>query len=759
MTSSISVKRAPPPDVSKVIKQRGIGVLVSLMVGLLTGFSAVAEEPVSAAPINRPRIGLVLSGGGARGIAHVGVLKVLEELHIPVDAIAGTSMGALVGGLYASGMPASEIERLINSLDWQAAFRDRPSRTMLGFRRKQDDRNFLVRYSLGIGKDGLELPTGLIQGQNQTQILRSATLSVAGISRFDQLPIPFCAIATDLESGSEVVMDSGDLVTAMRASMSAPGVFTPVEFNGRLLVDGGLVNNLPIDIARQMNVDVLIVVDVSTPLYTRDELTSPLAVTNQSAAIMVRNRTGEKRRGLHGDDLLIEPQLGTMSPGDFSRVAKALLAGELAARSSKEKLNKLAINSDDYESHVLMRAPRHTESPNIDFIQTDRDSSRYADAVNAVVGGLRGKPLNRALINEGLASLYALDLFETIDYKLINHGESNGLEFHLEPKSWGPDYVRVGINLEDDFAGNSRYNLAGRLIMTDLNALGAEWLTDIQIGNRPRFATEFLQPLSWTQPFFVAPRMEYELHTVPMLRDDTTLAQYRVRNSLAGVDVGRELSSWGELRVGLQRGSGSSEVLVGDPLLPTTHYGTGGYVARFAYDTLDNVFFPRHGQQFTVQWNGERRALGSDYDSNKVFTEWQYAKSFDRYTMVLSVDAGSSLSDHTPAQDYFTLGGFLNLSGLTAGSLAGPHYAVGRFIYFRQIGRGGSGVLELPAYAGISIEAGNVWNKRSDADFAGLHHDASLFFGADSPLGPVYLAAGVDDRRRTAFYLFLGRSF
>ncbi len=747
------------PHGCNAIKNRNIGMVRSVLMALLLAFPVLAQAALSEPTVQRPRVGLVLSGGGARGFAHVGVLKVLEQLNIPVDAIAGTSMGALVGGLYASGMTASEIESLINSLDWQAAFRDRPSRATLGFRRKQDDRNFLVRYSLGVGGDGLELPTGLIQGQNQTQLLRGATMKVSDIARFDELPIPFRAVATDLESGAEVVIDAGDLVTAMRASMSAPGIFTPVELNGRLLVDGGLVNNLPIDIARQMNVDVLIVVDVSFPLYDRDELTSPLSVTNQSAAIMVRNRTLEKRLQLHEGDLLIEPQLGTMSSADFSRTAKALASGEAATLLLKDKLMKLALTEVEYQQDIAAHTPKKLQSPKIDFIQTDASSARYTEAVEAVVGKIRGQSLDRASINDALASLYALDLFETIDYKLLSREGLQGLEFHLQPKSWGPDYIRVGINLEDDFAGNSRYNLAGRLIMTDVNALGAEWLTDVQIGDRPRFATEFFQPISWHQPFFVAPHFEYEVHSVPVLQEDRTVAQYRVRNSSIGFDIGRELSSWGEVRAGVQRGSGSSEVLVGDPLLPKTHFATGGYFARFAYDTLDNVFFPRHGHQLTVLWNGERRALGADYDSNKLFTQWQYAKTFDRYSMVLALDAGSSFSDQTPTQDYFTLGGFLNLSGLTAGSIAGPHYALGRFIYFRQIGRGGGGVLELPAYAGISLEAGNVWSKRSEARFNSLRHDASLFFGVDSPLGPVYLAAGVDDRHQTAFYLFLGRSF
>lgn len=718
---------------------------------------AHADEPIAVQ--SRPRIGLVLSGGGARGAAHVGVLKVLDEMHIPIDAIAGTSMGAVVGGLYASGMPATDIEKLMTSLDWQDAFRDRPPRAALGFRRKQDDSNFLVRYALGVSRSGFKLPTGLVQGQKLTQVLRAATLSVADITDFNRLPIRFSAVATDLESGQEVVLKQGDLVTAMRASMSAPAVFTPVERDGHLLVDGGLVNNLPVDIARQMNVDVLIVVDVSFPLFGVRELTSPLAVTNQSIAIMVRRHTLEQRATLTSRDIVVEPALGTMSSSEFGRVPQALQAGEAAAQGLRDRLASLALDETAYRTYLAARESHQAAPPRIDFIETDASSSRYSRVVNSLVGNLDGHTLDRNQLNDDLARLYALDLFESIDYNLVQHDGETGLDLHLKRKSWGPNYVRVGINLEDDFAGNSRYNAAARLIMTELDSLGAEWLTDLQIGDQPRFATEFYQPLSASSRYFIDPHGEIGARSLQVLDDNHRIAEYRVRSSLLGLDVGKELSNWGEMRIGIQRGDGTSHVLIGDPTLPSEHYSSGGYFARFSYDTLDSVFFPRRGQQFTFQFNAERTAVGADRDYNKASAQWLLANTVGRYTLVVSAGWGSTLNANTAPHDYFTLGGFLNLSGLTTDSLSGPHYGIARVMYYRQIGRGGTGVLELPAYAGISIEVGNTWQSRSDISFASLHHDGSLFFGADTPLGPLYLAAGVDDRSKTAFYLFLGRSF
>jgi NTE family protein len=745
------------------------GLLASICLYVtLTSSGLRAQESATSEIRPRPRIGLVLSGGGARGTAHVGVLKVLDEMHIPIDAIAGTSMGAVVGGLYASGMSAKDIEKLTSSLDWQDAFRDRPPRRAFGYRRKQDDSNFLVHYSMGISSDGFNMPLGLVQGQKLTQILRSSTVGVANIKNFDHLPIAYRAVATDLETGEGVILDSGDLVTAMRASMSAPGVFEPVEVNGRLLVDGGLYNNLPVDIARQMNVDILIVVDVTFPLYPRNELTSPLAASNQAVSILIRRRTLEQRASVGENDVLITPDLGSMSAVDFGRVAQAMSKGEQAARKLQDKLSALSVSQEDYSRYLASREAQQEVTPKIDFISTDAASKRYAKVVSLATNNLAGRPLDFITLNNDLASLYALDVFESIDYNIVHRGDQTGLVFHLKRKSWGPNYVRVGINLEDDFSGNTKYNFAARLIMAELNSLGAEWLTDFQIGDHPRILTEFYQPLNVRNRYFVAPRFEFGTRSLQILDSNNKhVAEYRVRATKGNLDFGREFSDWGEIRAGLFRGKGTSILNIGDPLAlaasdslrPPEHFDIGGYFARFSYDTLDSVYFPRQGAQVVVQLDADRIRMGADHNLNKISTQWQLANSFGRHIIVLSAAAGSTLSAKSSPDDYFTLGGFLNLSGVTTDSLSGPHYGIARIVYYRQIGRGGTGVLELPAYAGVSFEVGNTWTRRTDASFSSLRHDYSLFFGADTPLGPLYLAGGYDDRHQTAFYLFLGRSF
>jgi NTE family protein len=737
--------------------------LFAMFIALVLGASSISPVLAEAAEQARPRVGLVLSGGGARGAAHVGVLKVLDEMRIPIDAIAGTSMGAVVGGLYASGMPMEDIEKLLRSVNWEDAFKDRPPREELGFRRKQDDREFLVRYALGVTDKGFVLPRGLVQGQKLEQVLRSASLPVAAVQSFDRLPIPFRAVATDLETGEAVVMDSGDLVTAMRASMSAPGVFAPVQRDGKLLVDGGITENLPVEIARAMKVDVLIVVDVSFPLYASEELTSPIEVTNQAFAILIRGRTRQQRALLGPNDIVIEPPLGRFPSADFTRVPQALGAGERGAREQTASLTKLALSPDDYVRYLATRNPRDASLPTIEFVRADPRSMEYDALVKATMNNLIGKPMDADLVRNRLSSLYALDRFESIDYNLIEEGGRAGLELDLKRKSWGPNYVRFGLNLEDNFEGTSRYNAALRFIATELNPLGAEWLTDIQIGDNPKLFTELYQPLSLASRYFIAPSIDFEERSVFQLGGDRQdlLAEYRVRTLQGGLDVGREISNWGEVRFGMRRGTGRSRVLIGDPTLPVNEFDRGGYFARFSYDRLDSIFFPRHGQQFEFQWRGERENLGSEENLNAFDTSWLVARSFDRHTFIFWLEGGTTRdAEFARPENFYSLGGFLNLSGLPPGYLAGPHYGIGRLIYQRRVGRGGAGVLDFPAYAGLSFEAGNTWLDSSDVRLGDLRKNFSVFFGVDSPLGPVYLATGYDaEEHEKAFYLFLGRTF
>jgi NTE family protein len=727
--------------------------------------SAEAANSAHAAQV-RPRICLVLSGGGARGMAHIGVLKVLEEMKVPIDCIAGTSMGAVVGGLYASGMTAAQIESTMRSVDWQEAFRDAPPRRDLGFRRKQDDRNFLVRLPLGLKHGQILLPKGFIQGQKLQETLRQLTLPFSNSTDFDLLPTPFRAVATDLLTGNAVLLDKGDLSIAMRASISAPGLFAPVETQGLVLVDGGLAENLPIDVARQMHADILIVSDVSFPLQSRAALDSALSISNQMLAILVRKDADRQRATLTPSDILIAPILGTTSSTDFTAAAGTITAGENAARAMMAQLDGFRVGEAAYRDYLARRASREPGLPAIKFVRVDEQSKRYEKTILAEMEPLVGKPLNVDAVGERITELYGLGNFETLDYALVSKGEGNeeesGLEVRARRKSWGPNYVRFGLNLEDDFQGNSRYNAAARFILTELDNLGAELITDVQIGSDPKVAAEFYQPLNATRTWFVAPSVRVEARDLFIYDKDVEVAEYRDREAEADFDIGRNLGNWGEIRAGFHRANGATRVRLGDPNLVQQQYNNGEFFFKFSYDRLDNLHFPRDGQTFSFQWDANRTDLGGDTAFDKIQADWLIARSAGRNTVLLWASAGSVVGgriDPLVLPDQFSLGGFFNLSGLAPTSLFGPNYAIARAIYFRKIGRGGEGFFEFPAYIGMSLEAGNTWETRSAMSFGSTHKDASLFLAFDTYLGPVYLGSGYDTAGHSAYYLFLGRTF
>jgi NTE family protein len=722
--------------------------------------------PATEAAQVRPRICLVLSGGGARGMAHIGVLKVLEELKVPIDCIAGTSMGAVVGGLYASGMTAAQIDATMRSVDWQEAFRDAPPRRDLAFRRKQDDRNFLVRLPLGLKHGKILLPKGFIQGQKLQETLRQLTLPFSNSTDFDSLPTPFRAVATDLETGNAVLLDKGDLSIAMRASISAPGLFAPVETQGRLLVDGGLAENLPIEVARQMHADILIVSDVSFPLQPRSALDSALSISNQMLAILVRKDTDRQRATLSTSDILIEPILGSTSSTDFTAAGSSIAAGEKAARGVLARLDALGVGDVAYNDYLVRRAAHEPGLPAIKFVRVDEQSKRYEKTIMAEMQPLVGKPLNVDALGERITELYGLGNFETLDYALVDQGQGadaeSGIEIRARRKSWGPTYVRFGLDLEDNFQGSSRYNAAARFILTELDNLGGELVTDVQIGSDPKVASEFYQPLNATRTWFIAPSLRIEARDLQIYDRDREIADYRDREAEAAFDIGRTLGNWGEIRAGYHRTNGATRVRLGDPNLVEPQYNNGELFVKFSYDRLDNLHFPREGSQFTFQWDANRTDLGGESAFDKVQADWLMARSLGRNTLLLWASAGSVVSgtiEPTAVPNLFSLGGFFNLSGLAPNSLFGPDYAIARAIYFRKIGRGGEGFFEFPAYIGMSLEMGNTWKTRGDMSFGSAHKDASLFLAFDTFLGPVYLGSGYDTAGHSAYYLFLGRTF
>lgn len=731
------------------------GVCLAVAACLLQEASAETIETVEDVK-PRPRIGLVLGGGGARGAAHIGVLKELERLRIPVDAIAGTSMGAIIGGLYATGVNAEDLEELVSSLDWNAALSDTAAREHRSFRRKQDEREFPINFELGLRGTDLLLPKGVIQGQKLDLLLRKLTLHASHITDFDDFPIPFRAIASDIVAGEAVVMDSGDLAMAVRASMSVPGVFAPARLDGRLLVDGGLIGNLPIDVMQEMDVDIIIAVDVEFPLYKAEELESVLTISEQMLTILIRKETLRQIDTLAETDILIRPKLGIYASANFGDISETIQPGQQAALDQAARLQQLSLPEADWAPYLARRTLRLNKNDKLAFVRVVHDGKLAAEVLESRLSVHAGDKINADILAQNANRLYGLQLYEQVDYRLVHEDAGTGVEYRAVAKSWGPNFLQFGVSIENDFEGSTEFNLAARLTKAGLNKLGAEWRTDLQLGTDPALLTEFYQPLSFDSRLFVAPRLEIRQSNLDAFSMDDTIARYRVSEGDLSLDFGRELGTVGEFRFGVYRGIGEARVKVGDPALPNFDFETGGAFARLRFDSVDNSHFPRSGMLADINWNLSRPSLGADYNFDTIEGEFSQTWSRGKSSLQLGLGYATTLSSDNTVQDFFPMGGFLRLSGLERGEISGPHAALARLVYYRQVGDTTGDLFETPIYLGFSAEAGNVWQTREEIGFDTMQINGSVFVGLDSYFGPVYLAAGFAENGQTNFYLFVG---
>ncbi len=727
--------------------------ILFIAVFLIGAAMASAAPPV--ADQDGPKIGLVLGGGGARGAAHIGVLRELEKLRVPIHAIAGTSMGAIVGGLYASGMTPAELEELVVSLDWKDSFHDATSREHMLFRRKQDDEDFPIRFEMGLRDGNLLLPEGLISGQKLSWILRENTLHVANISDFDELPTPFRAVASDIETGEAHVMSHGDLVLAMRASMSAPGIFSPVHADGRKLVDGGLTGNVPVNAVRDMDVDIVIAVDVEFPLYEPDQLDSALSITGQMLTILIRKETLRQLEDLSDVDILIRPDLGDFGSTEFENIVETVEPGAAATNAQRERLSNLSIDSESYAAYQAARTIANPRAQRISFVRIRDSGPLSKHFLESHINVQAGDSIDPEKFADDASRLFGLGLYEKVGYRLVTEGGETGVEFETVPKSWGPNILQFGLSYEDDFEGSTAFNVSARLTKTGLNSYGAEWRTDAQLGTDPFLFTEFYQPGSADSRFFIAPRATLEQRNFNSFTGNDAVARYRLSEAEVGLDFGRQLGRWGEFRFGLQRGVGDARVKVGDPSLSNFDFDSGGIFARFRVDTLDDAQIPLHGTRVDLIWNGSRPGLGADEHLDTIETELTTVHTSGRNTFLFGLNYATTFDSDFTIQEFFPLGGFLRLSGLERGEISGPHAGVARLVYYRRSGDTGS-LLEMPLYFGASLEAGNAWQSRSDISFDSLIINGSLFAGLDTFLGPLFVGAGYSEGGESSFYLFLG---
>ncbi len=722
-----------------------------LIVALGLGFVTEQAQAEQA----RPKIGLVLAGGGAKGAAHVGVLKVLEEMRIPIDYVVGTSMGSIVGGLYASGMTPHDIERAIKEIDWNDLFVDAPDRADRSFRRKSDDALYLFKAKPGFSDGKIKLPLAYIQGQKFDLHLNRLTQHVVTVNDFDKLPIPFRAVAADLETGSEVVLKSGSLARSIRASMAVPGAFDPVELDGRLLVDGGIANNIPVSVAREMGADVLIVSELGTAMLTREEIASGLDVAAQMVNFLFVINSRQQLKTLTPRDVRISVELGEIGAGSFDRVRETIPLGEQAARNATESLSRYSLAGQNYLAHVAARKSVRNGPPRIDFVRIENQSGVSDEVIAHHLSAKTGEPLDVAKLERDIQQIYGLEIFESVRYEVVEEDGRSGLVVRTRAKPWGPGYLQTGLITSSNFEGDAAFRLGVTYTRTALNSLNGEWRTGLQIGDEPAIFTELFQPLDPGARYFGFGRVSHQTRNVNTFDSDGNKTE-QMHASGPGMEVGlgRQLGTWGEVRLGYLRRTGNIEVGTGTPA-PSQDFDIGEVYLRLSDDKLDSLYFPRTGHLVRAEWRTSRSGFGADADFDQANAGFLLARTWGRHTLLGGLNVNATVTGTAPVQSLNRLGGFLRLSGSEEDRLTGQQAAVARVVYLRRI----NDIQQLKAYAGASVEAGNVWQKTRDIGRGSNILAGSVFIGADTPVGPLYLAYGRNSTGEGSLYLYLGPLF
>lgn len=734
--------------------KRTAAALIGAALTLACVAAAAADAPAPAGAA-RPRIGLALSGGGARGIAHVGVLKVLDELRVPISCVTGTSMGAIVGATFAAGTPPARLQELVLDADWTEIFRDQPPRAEISIRRKAEDFKTLFAPEFGVRDGGLALPKGVIAGVSIEGFFRVLTQPAAGITDFNKLPIPFVAMATDIENGASIALDHGSLAQAIRASMSVPGAIAPVEIDGRLLVDGGIANNLPIDEARKLCADVVIAVNISTPPLERKDITSALSVTLQLINFLGKSTVERQLASLGPGDVLIAPDLGTISAASFSRSVDAIRVGEEAARKVAPLLARYSLPPAEYAALRDRQVAKSAELGMVAEIRFEGLERTNPEVLRGLVQSQLNEPLTEEKVSADLRRIFGRGDFEGVSYRIVGDTGPRTMVITPREKSWGPDFLRFGLGLRSDFQGDDSFNVLVQYRKTWINRLGGELLVEGQVGNDTHLYGEFYQPLHEPGVWFAVPYAAVGQTTRGVYLGDDRVADYLVGSVRGGVDLGATFGTRSVARAGLQWTRVNARVETGSPVLPSVRETTAGVRASYSVDQLDQAWFSRDGYASVASLYAATKGLGSALDYQVLAAEGRYVRSWGPHTLNFSVSGGTDFDSGMPAYESFTLGGPLRLSAFRINQFAGREFALARVMYYRRI-FALPDILGSGVFAGASAEVGTMRDRFDGLPSPGTLYSGSMFLGAATFAGPAYLGAGIGNDGAFSLYLLLG---
>lgn len=702
-------------------------------------------------------VGVVLGGGGARGFAHLGVLRELQRLHVPIRCIAGTSAGALVGGMYANGLDLDEMAADFRDANWDQMLSGRLPRTDIPYDKKRDDYKNYLDVTFGLQNGQLRVPRSAINSQQIEMFIRKLTHD-RQLDSFERLPIPFRAIATDLANGEAVVFDKGSLAEALRASMAVPGLFDLVETQGRLLVDGGLARNLPIQDARQC-ASHLIVVDVGTPPLTKDQINNLFDVVAQTSNLMVSRNVKEQMALLQEGDVLIRPDLNGYSAASFGDNQAIIQRGTAAALAQAKELERFAISPERYaEWRKRLQLPPY---PVVDDIQVKSDGHFVnTDGLAKSIASLKGGEAVGE-VREKLRDVFAMGDYDQLSYVIDSSNGRNVMTVMPLERSIGPNTVHFGLSLNSSTPGDSNFSFLASHQRNWLNPAGGSWRNEMAIGNDKLLKTELYQPWSYDSPLFAAVSVSY--HQQPLsFYDDNHIKYAEVSNDVTSfnADVGTVLGRYGEFRVGLFDSRVESYLSEGTfALLPNTvTHSYAGVSSRFVIDQFDNPRWPRSGYFMNTVLTSSLPAMGSYTASRDYNAIVEGVKTFGDTTFRLTGKV-CGIVDRQP-DDYRleSLGGFLNLTGYQAGELLGNKVALSRLmVYWRASSL--PSVLGSGLYAGVSGEVGRVWDNPFDGSTTQWIPAGSVFLAADTILGPFFLGVGNAKNGKLSGYLYLGADY
>jgi NTE family protein len=710
----------------------------------------------SARPAHRPKVALVLSGGGAMGIAHVGAILELERLGIRPDFVVGTSMGSIVGGLYASGMTGPELEHAVESMNWDAIFDTTPPRHGLTYRQKEQEADFPVKPSVGVVRGRPTVPAALVSDANLLLQLRRLLGTRAAVPTFDDLPIPFRAVATDIETGQKVVLDRGDLAYAMRASMSVPGVFAPVRLSGKLLVDGGMADNVPIDVARDMGADIVIVVATQGPLTKAEDIRSLPQVLGQTVALLILANERQQLATVRPTDVLISVNTHGLGSADFKKGAQLIAAGRESTVAKEADIRRLAEQVGSQQAAAAIVKP----PPRIDYVRVENRSRLSDQVILRYVEPLTGRPLDNEAIIDALQRIRALGGYSLVDYRIEERDGRTGLVVEAQQRPGDTNRLKPGLTIAGAGQGRTEFDVSAELRLLQLDARGSEARFVGTLGTRKEFSAEYFKLLDQQQRWFVEPSAVFRKRPIAVY--DSTgfrLGEYDATYGWGALAFGRQFGTFGEFRFGLRAGGGKASLQEGDVTPRDIDINTGQVFASAGVDTLDNPYFPTGGVRALAQYTAGLGALGESTDFQQANGSGLYTLGFGRNALIFNVEGGTALQATTPLPSLFTLGGPFSFPGYSIEELTGESFFAARVMYRLKLTSNSESLFGLPVYIGATVVAGNTWAKPKDVDFSNLRVGANVYLATDTTFGPVFLAIGAADRGRSAFYVFVGKPF